>query len=313
MSNRILKESICASDEINSLSWFEECFFYRLIVNCDDYGRLDARPSILKAKLFPLKKDIRENQIEDALKKLSLVGIVQVYECDQKPYLQLKTWGKHQTIRNKRSKYPSIDEADKNFNQMQANENKCTQEKTVENNCMQLQANENNCVYNPIQSESNSNIYVHSDEMHKCDSSETQESSLDTFFESVWELYPIKRGKGGVSKTQKKKLQKIGYEQIKHCVERYVSEQKSKNTSLQYWKIGSTFFNSGYEDYLDSNFKDIVINQKDNSEQIEDRFCSLPLEIRNKLESLGVIEGQSLNLLNATEEMITLLQKEGIL
>ena len=67
MPNRILKESICTSDEIETLSAFQETFFYRLIVNCDDYGRMDARPKILASKLFPLK-DIRAAQIEDALR-----------------------------------------------------------------------------------------------------------------------------------------------------------------------------------------------------------------------------------------------------
>ena len=36
MPNRILKESVCTSDSVNKLSWFEEVLFYRLIVNCDD-------------------------------------------------------------------------------------------------------------------------------------------------------------------------------------------------------------------------------------------------------------------------------------
>ena len=54
MPNRILKESICSSDSINELSWFEECLFYRLIVNCDDYGRFDGRTAIIKNRLFPL-------------------------------------------------------------------------------------------------------------------------------------------------------------------------------------------------------------------------------------------------------------------
>ena len=66
MPNRILKESICTSDTIDQLSWFEEVFFYRLIVNCDDYGRMDARPAILKARLFPLKS-VTEKQVEASL------------------------------------------------------------------------------------------------------------------------------------------------------------------------------------------------------------------------------------------------------
>ena len=49
MPNRILKESVCTSDSIDSLSWFEECLFYRLIVNCDDYGRFDGRVAVIKS------------------------------------------------------------------------------------------------------------------------------------------------------------------------------------------------------------------------------------------------------------------------
>lgn len=59
MPNRIIKESICRSEEIDSLSWFEEVLFYRLIVTCDDFGRYDGRAKIIKGSCFPLK-DITE-------------------------------------------------------------------------------------------------------------------------------------------------------------------------------------------------------------------------------------------------------------
>ena len=55
MPNRILKESVCTSDSIYALTWFEECLFYRLIVNCDDFGRFDGRVAVIKNRLFPLK------------------------------------------------------------------------------------------------------------------------------------------------------------------------------------------------------------------------------------------------------------------
>ncbi|MCC8014702.1 MAG: hypothetical protein LIO87_05855 [Eubacterium sp.] len=63
MPNRILKESICRSEEIDSLSWFEEVLFYRLIVSCDDYGRFDARTKIIKGQCLPLKS-VTERDIE---------------------------------------------------------------------------------------------------------------------------------------------------------------------------------------------------------------------------------------------------------
>lgn len=111
MPNRILKESVCTSDTLDALSWYEECFFYRLIVNCDDFGRMDARPAILKARLFPLKT-VTIKAVEDALESLRAAGLIDLYVVDGRSILQLRTWERHQQIRARKSKYPSPDEAD---------------------------------------------------------------------------------------------------------------------------------------------------------------------------------------------------------
>lgn len=108
MPNRIIKESVCASETLDGLSWFQEVFFYRLIVNCDDFGRFDARPAILKARLFPLKS-LTDKQITDALNALSSVGIVDLYYVDGRPFLQIVTWSKHQQTRSSKSKFPAPD------------------------------------------------------------------------------------------------------------------------------------------------------------------------------------------------------------
>ena len=73
----------------------------------------------------------------------------------------------------------------------------------------------------------------------------------ESLFEELWEAYPQKRGKGSISKTTKKKLLKIGREQMLRAIDRYVSEC---NEQGRYYKNGSTFFNSGYVDYLDENY-----------------------------------------------------------
>ena len=84
MPNRIIKESICTSDTIDGLSWFEEVLFYRLIVSCDDFGRFDGRPIIIKNKLFPLKENITVKSVSDAICKLSTVGLVILYSYEDK-------------------------------------------------------------------------------------------------------------------------------------------------------------------------------------------------------------------------------------
>lgn len=120
MPNRIIKESICTSASIDGLAWFDEVFFYRLIVNCDDYGRFDARPAVLRSRLFPLK-EVTAKEVESALSKLVAAGMARVYQCKNQPYLQLESWGKHQSVRNKRSKYPEPPALEINCNQLHAN------------------------------------------------------------------------------------------------------------------------------------------------------------------------------------------------
>lgn len=107
MPDRIIRESICTSETLNRLSDFEERFWHRLIVNCDDYGRFDARPAILKGRLFPLMDGKTQRNMQDALHKLASVGLVELYESEGKPFLRVVTWDKYQRIRAKRSKFPA--------------------------------------------------------------------------------------------------------------------------------------------------------------------------------------------------------------
>ncbi len=117
MPNRILKESICTSDSIDELNWFEEVLFYRLIVNCDDYGRFDGRVAVIKNRLFPLKDSVTLKNVESAINKLVRAGLVSCYMANEKPFLFLPTWNEHQSVRAKKSKYP---EPEIICNQMQA-------------------------------------------------------------------------------------------------------------------------------------------------------------------------------------------------
>ena len=111
MPNRILKESICVSEKINKLTWFEEVLFYRLIVKCDDFGRYDGRSSVIKGALFPLKDDITAKTIDKAIRGLVTAGLAEIYYVDAKPILQLPTWNCHQVCRAVKSKYPGPTES----------------------------------------------------------------------------------------------------------------------------------------------------------------------------------------------------------
>nr|DAN87719.1 MAG TPA: putative replisome organizer protein [Caudoviricetes sp.] len=72
-------------------------------------------------------------------------------------------------------------------------------------------------------------------------------------FERLWKMYPNKKGKGQVSDTQKKRLLAIGETTLVKAIERY-SLELQKDADWRKPQYGSTFFNSGYVDYLDENY-----------------------------------------------------------
>ena len=106
MPNRVIKDSIKRSSEIDSLTWFQEVCFYRLMVTVDDNGCYHANPQILKSDLFPLKEDLTKKAVAEALDQLERVGLIERYKIDGKDFLHMATWAKHQRIRNKTNHYP---------------------------------------------------------------------------------------------------------------------------------------------------------------------------------------------------------------
>lgn len=159
MPNRILKESICISSKIDRLSWFEEVLFYRLMVNCDDYGRFDGRPAVIRSRCFGLKSDISLDMVDAAITKLSDIGMLERYSVEDEPFLFIKGWENHQKVRTKRAKFPLPEED--------------VRTKTAD------------CCLNPIQSESETERESKSEietESKRCAAAD---------FEEFWSAYPV--------------------------------------------------------------------------------------------------------------------------
>ena len=91
-------------------------------------------------------------------------------------------------------------------------------------------------------------------------------NEADELIESLWQLYPKKRGKSSISKKVKPKILAIGYDHMARAIERYKEEVKGKDE--QYILMGSTFFNGRYEDYLDENY----VPPKNKTQQNADVF-----------------------------------------
>ncbi|MCI9081466.1 MAG: DUF4373 domain-containing protein [Lachnospiraceae bacterium] len=82
-------------------------------------------------------------------------------------------------------------------------------------------------------------------------------------FERLWKLYPVKRGKGKVSDTQKMNLLEIGFDEMSRAIERY--RRYVESVDYLPYQNGSTFFNSGYVDYLDMNYTKTTSKNQKNS------------------------------------------------
>jgi hypothetical protein len=239
MPNRILKESICTSDTVDCLSWFEEVFFYRLLVNCDDYGRMDARVPILKARMFPLKQ-VNEKDMSATLSRLQEVGLILVYECEGRPYLQITTWDRHQQVRAKRSKYPAYDET-----------------------CNQLISDDSICPRNPIQSNP---IRIQSESLSNTISPTLsgESVSIEDVFDKTYAIYPRKEGKTKGRQAYVSYLKKgrniggkrvrLNHQQIYFAVQAYAANVEGKDK--QYIQHFDTFMNSTVLDYVDQTKQD---------------------------------------------------------
>jgi hypothetical protein len=110
VSNRIIKESICVSRKINELSAEEEVFFYRLLVNCDDYGCFFGDPDVLSAKLFPRRR-YSDEKIRRWRDRLCTVGLIRKYRAEEADYIHVNKWDENQQVRARRHKFPVYTES----------------------------------------------------------------------------------------------------------------------------------------------------------------------------------------------------------
>lgn len=106
MPNRIIKDTIRTSRKINALTDFQFRLWVYLITYVDDYGRGSADPEIIKGFVFPRRKKVNETDIKDALAALASTGCISLYDKDGESYFCFPSWGEHQRIQTKRSKFP---------------------------------------------------------------------------------------------------------------------------------------------------------------------------------------------------------------
>lgn len=106
-TSRMIREGFLDSEKVAALSWRTECFFHRLLLVADDYGLFDARPMVLRTRLFPLHLDKVSNQdIQDCLHETEGAGLVRVYCVGGKDYVQIINFGQR---RQSKPRFPLPD------------------------------------------------------------------------------------------------------------------------------------------------------------------------------------------------------------
>ena len=179
MPNRIIKESVCTSEDVASLSPMAEILFYHLIVNVDDYGCYYGNESIVKSNCFPLKSDdIKCDQVKSWLDELDAAGLIRKYVGpDGRKYIQFTKWEKHQQIRAKKRKFPEPPPI-------------CEHPISDDSNCNQMKSDDSKCPRNPIQSNPNPIRNPNPKTPHGI----SLHTAYDQDFEKFWDIYPKKTG-----------------------------------------------------------------------------------------------------------------------
>lgn len=210
--------------------WCENTNVFRLFYHCLLHTNLEDKRYCgkeIKAGQFvssitriSAETGLTESQVRTALKKLKDTG-----------YISTKSTNKYTVY--------TINEYQKYIDCGQVAET-TTEEKTVVENGTKMEQTDENAKKNCEKSKEN------------CEKS--NKKAINECFERLWKQYPNKRGKGQVSDTKKKTLYEIGEEKIERALKRYLDDL-SKDSSWRKPQNGSTFFNSGYVDYLDENYE----------------------------------------------------------
>lgn len=126
---------------------------------------------------------------------------------------------------------------------------------------------------NLTKAEPNDNVYDN-ENVNVNDNTKTMcTADADALFERLWNEYPVKKGKGQVSAAQKKRLLAVGEAALLKAIERYRAEL-AKDSDWRKAQNGSTFFNSGYVDYLDENFVPDKFRAPKKQDTSGNKFCN---------------------------------------
>ena len=107
MPNRVLQSSSLTSESLSHLSAESERLFHRLVLVADDWGRFEARNSVVRSGCFPVHDvGISLGEIDHWLAGLLDQNIIYTYSSNGRLYGHFVNWWKYQRWRGNKSKHP---------------------------------------------------------------------------------------------------------------------------------------------------------------------------------------------------------------
>ena len=239
---RMFTQKIIDSDPFLDMPLSTQALYFHLNMRADDDGFIN-NPKRIQRTIGASEDDLKL-----LLAKRFVIGFAN-------GVIVIKHWRMHNTLRKDRYNPTQYQEE---FAQLEVKENNAYTERLSEaQDVLEIPSADAMATTwqpNGNQAEPQYSIDKNSiDKESKNSAAQPSKADVEAFFESIWEMYPVKKGKGQVSEAKRKALYKIGYDAMEQAIERYLTELK-KDASWRKPQNGSTFFNSGYVDYLDENY-----------------------------------------------------------
>jgi hypothetical protein len=95
----MIHDRVCESQKLNKVSFEAGELWFRLITRVDDNGNYYRDALRVYANCVSEKEGSTQQSTEKALKDLTKVGLISVYEADGRQYLHLTDFDKHQSLR----------------------------------------------------------------------------------------------------------------------------------------------------------------------------------------------------------------------
>lgn len=95
MPNRLIKESIWTSPNLNRCSIGAERHFYRLLPLSDDWGCFEATPDVVKGRCYPLQPATRTVDIEKWQYELQDLELCRLWTVTCRTFAQFTSWDRH--------------------------------------------------------------------------------------------------------------------------------------------------------------------------------------------------------------------------